>query len=108
MSGKAYIGAPGPIGPMDPQETRRPQGPYRVKVIQVIETESLEGRGTEKDPCRRVTQYWSMEGKMLAAVYGRPIYPVDLGDSGDCHCPPIGPKGPLGIGAKEEGRQNDV
>lgn len=36
------------------------------RVIQVIETNSLRGRGTEEDPCRNVRQYWDFEGNMLA------------------------------------------
>lgn len=44
----------------------RPRGTDKAKVISVIETQSLRGAGTEKDPCRIVTQYWDFEGKKLA------------------------------------------
>lgn len=44
----------------------RPDGTRSVKVIQVIETKSVRGIGTEKDPVREVTQYWDFEGKFLA------------------------------------------
>ena len=44
----------------------RPRGTDLSRVIQVIETLSLRGRGTEEDKCRMVRQYWSLEGKMLA------------------------------------------
>ncbi len=44
----------------------RPRGTDKAKVISVIQTESLRGLGTVGDPCRMVTQYWSMDGKFLA------------------------------------------
>ena len=37
-----------------------------ARVIQVIETRSCRGDGTQENPCRIVIQYWSLEGKMLA------------------------------------------
>lgn len=43
-----------------------PRGTDSAKVIQVIETKSIRGIGSEQDLCRNVTQYWSMEGKLLA------------------------------------------
>ena len=36
----------------------RPDGTQSAKVIQVIETKSKRGLGTEKDPVREVVQYW--------------------------------------------------
>jgi multidrug resistance efflux pump len=40
-----------------------------ARLIQVIETHLLcLGEGTEGDPIRRVTQYWSIEGELLAKV----------------------------------------
>lgn len=50
--------------------TARPRGTDRARVIQVIETESLEGKGTEDDPCRIITQYWSFDGTLLASNGG--------------------------------------
>lgn len=44
----------------------RPRGCDHARVIQVIETKSLLGLGIEEDPAREVTQYWNMEGKLLA------------------------------------------
>ena len=44
----------------------RPDGTRGARVIQVIETTALKGLGTEKDPAREVTQYWSLDGKCLA------------------------------------------
>jgi hypothetical protein len=40
-----------------------------VKVMQVIETTLLrEGRGTKDSPIRIITQYWTMDGKLLFAI----------------------------------------
>jgi hypothetical protein len=50
------------------KETVRPRGTDSAKVIQVIVTEAIEGRGTEDDPVRNVLQYWSLDGKLLAKV----------------------------------------
>lgn len=47
-------------------ETVRPSGTDSAKVVQVIETKSTKGAGTESDLSRQVTQYWSLEGKLLA------------------------------------------
>lgn len=41
------------------------RGTDSAKVIQVIETTALIGGGTASDPCRLVTQYWDLEGKLL-------------------------------------------
>lgn len=47
---------------------RRPNGIKSVKVIPVIETIAEIGTGTEKDPVRMATQYWDMEGILLAVI----------------------------------------
>ncbi len=44
----------------------RANGTKTAKVIQVIETKAERGLGVEKDPIREITQYWSLEGKLLA------------------------------------------
>jgi len=44
----------------------RPRGTDSAKIIQVIETKSLRGMGTNEDMCRYVMQYWSLDGKLLA------------------------------------------
>jgi len=44
----------------------RPRGTDAAKIIQVIETKALRGRGTEDDLCRQVVQYWSLDGELLA------------------------------------------
>lgn len=53
----------------------RARGTDHAKVIQVIETVSLLGSGTEQDPLRMVRQYWSFEGCLLASSE----QPVDWG-----------------------------
>jgi len=44
----------------------RHRGTDRAKVIQVIETVSLKGSGTDNDPIRAVKQFWSFDGTLLA------------------------------------------
>lgn len=44
----------------------RPRGTDKARVIQVIETDSIIGMGTEDDPVRDIKQYWSFEGVLLA------------------------------------------
>lgn len=44
----------------------RPDGTKSARIIQVIETKTKRGLGTEKDPVRDVTQYWDLDGKFLA------------------------------------------
>ena len=36
-----------------------------AKVIQVIQTVTVKGNGTELDPCREVIQYWDFEGNLI-------------------------------------------
>lgn len=37
-----------------------------AKIIKVIVTDlELRGKGTPEEPYRRVTQYWSLDGKLL-------------------------------------------
>ncbi len=45
-----------------------PRGCDSAKVIQVIETKAARGAGTEEQPARCVTQYWSLDGEFLAEV----------------------------------------
>lgn len=44
----------------------RPRGTDSARVIQVIETRAMRGKGTDEDPCRIVRQYWDFDGKILA------------------------------------------
>jgi len=39
-----------------------------AKVVQVIETEITRGEGVTFDRCRKVMQYWSLDGQLLAEV----------------------------------------
>lgn len=50
----------------DEKRTARPRGTDSAKVIQVIRTEALEGRGTGTDPVRTVIRYWDFNGELLA------------------------------------------
>lgn len=44
----------------------RANGTKSAKEIMVIETVSVRGSGTEKDPVRDVVQYWDLKGNFLA------------------------------------------
>lgn len=37
------------------------------RVIEVIESELVRGKGTEQDVCRIVMQYWTLDGKEMLA-----------------------------------------
>jgi hypothetical protein len=47
-------------------ETARPRGTDKAKVMKVIRTESIIGRGTKEDPVRLIYQYWDFKGVLLA------------------------------------------
>lgn len=47
-------------------EAVRPRGTDKTKVIKVIRTESIIGRGTPKDPVRIIYQYWVFKGNLLS------------------------------------------
>lgn len=50
-----------------PREFTEPM--FCARVIQVIETTlDMRGKGVNGDPVRRVTQYWTLDGKLLAEV----------------------------------------
>ena len=51
------------------EKTVRPRGTDSARVIQLIETRSIEGRGTYDDPCRVIIQYWEMDGNLLTERY---------------------------------------
>lgn len=42
------------------------KGSRSAKLIQVIAVETVAGSGTELDPNRIVTEYWSLKGELLA------------------------------------------
>jgi hypothetical protein len=39
-----------------------------VRVIQVVEVKSLFGDGIAGSPCRQITEYFSLDGVLLASV----------------------------------------
>lgn len=45
----------------------RPRGTDKAELVKVIKTTSIIGSGNEKDPVRHITQYWDLEGKLLAS-----------------------------------------
>ena len=54
-----------------------------ARVIQVIEVEVTRGKGTEDSVMRGVTQYWSLDGELLAEndplVSDRPTPSIERG-----------------------------
>lgn len=49
-----------------PESCVTPRGADGARVIEVVETTAICGKGTPDDPCRHVLQYWDFEGKLLA------------------------------------------
>lgn len=47
-------------------EAVRPRGTDKAKIIKVIRTESIIGRGIPEDPVRYIYQYWDFKGNQLA------------------------------------------
>ena len=47
-------------------ETVRPRGTDKAKVMKVIRTESIIGKGIPEDPVRVIYQYWDLKGNLLA------------------------------------------
>lgn len=48
-------------------KTIRARGTDKAKVIKVIVTESMIGRGIPEDPVRVIYQYWDFKGNLLAS-----------------------------------------
>lgn len=40
---------------------------YYSRVVQIIETTRCVGKGVEHDPIRRIVEYWSFDGTLLAS-----------------------------------------
>ena len=55
----------------------RLDGPNSVKEIKVIEVKAKRGLGIEKDPVREITQYWDMDGNLLAESDSDPQFVSD-------------------------------
>jgi len=51
---------------MEENNIHIPKSVSGAKVIQVIQTSLCIGKGTEDDVLRFLTQYWSLDGKLLA------------------------------------------
>ena len=42
---------------------------WDVEVVQVVRTRlTSRGKGTQEDPVRRIEQYWTLDGTLLAEV----------------------------------------
>ena len=50
------------------EKAARPRGTDSAKVIPVICTRAIEGRGTDDDPVKCVVQFWTLSGKLIAKV----------------------------------------
>jgi hypothetical protein len=37
-----------------------------ARIVQLIYTREYRGDGTEADPCRRIPQLWTLDGKLVA------------------------------------------
>lgn len=51
---------------MSDKKTARPRGADSARAVTVIEVKAAAGSGTDDDPVRVVTEYWSMAGERLA------------------------------------------
>lgn len=62
--------------------------PESVNILPVIETKCTRGAGTSANPVRLVTQYWSLDGKLLAEKdrfkQKLSLHPSHNKDSKDC------------------------
>ena len=48
-----------------------PASPFPVRhaeIVEVLKTVSVYGKGIEDNPIREITQYWTLEGKMLLKI----------------------------------------
>ena len=53
-------------------QSARPRGTDSAKIIQVIVTEALTGRGTDEDPCYIQKRYWRLKGELIAVGINDP------------------------------------
>ena len=40
----------------------------KLKTLKIIKIEVIIGDGTEKNPIREITQYWTLNGKLLFTI----------------------------------------
>ena len=45
------------------------ESPQQVKLVEVIQVITSKGSGTKDDPVRKIIQYWSKEGTLLAESF---------------------------------------
>lgn len=45
------------------------ESPRQVKLIEVIQVITSRGTGTKDDPVKRIVQYWSKKGTLLAESF---------------------------------------
>jgi hypothetical protein len=77
----------------------RAETPRRVRVRRVIEVVALRGEGTQEDPAREVTQYYSLKGELLAESDSITTslktfsisFPAAIGLCGECDLPMSAP-----------------
>ena len=46
--------------------TAKRQGIRQVQLVEIIQVQACVGKGTEADPKRIITEYWSKNGRLLA------------------------------------------
>ena len=46
------------------------ESPQQAKIVEVIQVVTSRGSGTKDDPVRKVIQYWSKQGTLLAENFG--------------------------------------
>lgn len=51
---------------MENKNAVRPRGTDSAKIIKIIQTKSILGLGTKEDPVKTVTQYWTLDGHLIA------------------------------------------
>lgn len=45
------------------------ESPQQVKLVEVIQVITSRGAGTKEDPVRKLVQYWSKQGILLAESF---------------------------------------
>lgn len=50
------------------ENTARPRGTDGAQIVLNIRTEALCGSGTEEDPVRKIVQYWTLDGTLIATL----------------------------------------